>query len=36
MELIVKHLKNVKFAVQARKHEVVCDQPLDNAGSDAV
>ena len=35
MELIVKHLENVKFAVQARGHEVVCDQPLDNAGSDA-
>jgi putative redox protein len=35
MELIVKHLENVKFAVQARGHEVVCDQPLDNAGMDA-
>jgi len=27
MELVVKHLENVKFAVQARGHEVVCDQP---------
>lgn len=35
MELIVKHLENVKFVVQARGHEVVCDQPLDNAGTDA-
>jgi uncharacterized OsmC-like protein len=35
MELIVKHLENVKFAVQARGHEIVCDQPLDNAGADA-
>jgi putative redox protein len=35
MELIVKHLENVKFAVQARGHEVVCDQPLDDAGTDA-
>ena len=30
MELIVKHLDNVKFAVLARGHEIVCDQPLDN------
>jgi uncharacterized OsmC-like protein len=35
MELIVKHLDNVKFAVLARGHELVCDQPLDNGGSDA-
>ena len=35
MELIVKLLENVEFAVQARGHQVVCDQPLDNAGSDA-
>lgn len=35
MELIVKHLENVKFAVQARGHEVICDQPLDNSGTDA-
>lgn len=35
MELIVKHLDNVRFAVQARGHELVCDQPLDNGGSDA-
>jgi len=34
MELIVKHLENVKFAVQARGHEVICDQPLDNGGMD--
>ena len=35
MELIVKHPENVKFAVQARGHEVVCHQPPDNAGTDA-
>ena len=35
MELIVKHLENVKFAVQARGHEVVCDQPLNTASTDA-
>src|SRR5271166_2509383 len=35
MELIVKYLENVKFAVLARGHEIVCDQPLDNAGTDA-
>jgi len=35
MELIVKYVENVKFAVRARGHEIVCDQPLDNAGTDA-
>lgn len=35
MELVVKYLDNVKFAVQARGHEVICDQPLDNAGTDS-
>jgi|SRR5579859_4918795 len=35
MELIVKYLDNVKLAVLARGHELDCDQPLDNGGSDA-
>lgn len=34
MEVRVKQLENVKFAVQARQHTVICDQPLDNGGAD--
>ena len=34
MEVKVKQLKNVKFAIHARNHTVVCDQPIENAGSD--
>jgi len=30
-----QHLENVKFAVHAQGHQVVCDQPLDNGGTDA-
>jgi len=35
MELTVKYLENVKFAVHTRGHEVICDQPRDNGGCDA-
>lgn len=35
MEVTVQHLGEVKFEVEARGHRVVCDQPLENAGSDA-
>ena len=35
MEIEVRHLGNVKFEAVARGHRVVCDQPLDNSGSDA-
>jgi len=35
MELTVKYLDNVKFAVHTREHETICDQPKDNGGSDA-
>jgi uncharacterized OsmC-like protein len=35
MEITVQHLGEVKFEVEARGHRVVCDQPLENAGSDA-
>jgi uncharacterized OsmC-like protein len=32
--VIVKQLSGVKFSVEARHHSVVCDQPLDNGGTD--
>ncbi len=34
MEVHVTHLDSVRFAVHARKHVVVCDQPEDNGGQD--
>jgi putative redox protein len=35
MEIKVTHINQVKFAVQARNHEVICDQPVENGGEDA-
>jgi uncharacterized OsmC-like protein len=35
MEVTVKHLDHVKFAVQARSHTVLCDQPAENNGEDS-
>ena len=35
MEVKVSHLENVKFAIQARSHTIVCDQPADNHGTDS-
>jgi putative redox protein len=35
MEVKIEHLGNVKFAANARGHRIICDQPLDNGGSDA-
>jgi uncharacterized OsmC-like protein len=35
VEVKISHLGQVKFAVQARSHTVVCDQPLENGGEDA-
>jgi putative redox protein len=35
MEITVKHLDQVRFSIQARGHEVICDQPADNGGEDA-
>jgi putative redox protein len=35
MEVTVQHLGHVQFRAVARGHELVCDQPLDNGGSDA-
>jgi putative redox protein len=34
MQIHVKQLENVKFAIQARNHTVICDQPADNGGLD--
>ena len=34
MEVKVSHLDGVKFAIQARSHAIVCDQPPDNGGED--
>jgi uncharacterized OsmC-like protein len=34
MEVTVEHLGAVKFQAKARTHTLVCDQPLDNGGSD--
>jgi len=34
MEVIVKHLGNVRFEASTRGHSVICDQPPDNGGSD--
>ena len=34
MEVITEYLGKTKFAVSARGHRVICDQPLDNHGED--
>ncbi len=34
MEVKISHLEGVKFAIQARSHVIVCDQPPDNGGAD--
>jgi uncharacterized OsmC-like protein len=34
MQVHIKQLENVKFAIQARHHTVLCDQPAENAGTD--
>ena len=34
MEVKITHLDQVKFAIQARSHTVLCDQPADNGGED--
>jgi uncharacterized OsmC-like protein len=34
MEIKVRQLKGVQFAVEARTHTVICDQPQDNGGTD--
>ena len=35
MEVKVTHLDQVRFAIQARSHTIICDQPQDNGGEDA-
>ena len=35
MEVKVTHLDQVKFAIHARSHSIVCDQPTDNGGADS-
>lgn len=35
METHIHQVEGVKFSVQARTHRVICDQPLDNGGTDA-
>lgn len=34
MQVKVEQLENVKFAIHAGKHTVLCDQPADNGGTD--
>ena len=34
MEVITEYLGRTKFAVTARGHRVICDQPIDNHGED--
>ena len=35
MEVKVTHLDQVKFAIHARSHSIICDQPTDNGGADS-
>lgn len=35
MEIRVESIRGVRFRVTARGHEVVCDQPVDNGGTNA-
>jgi len=35
MEVKVSQIEGVKFAVQARSHAIVCDQPVENKGTDS-
>lgn len=34
MEIKVTHLDQVRFAIQARSHTIISDQPQDNGGED--
>ncbi len=34
MEVFVEYLGAVQFAIKARQHEIVCDQPAENNGYD--
>ena len=35
MQVTIKHIKRVKFSIQARSHTILCDQPIENEGDDA-
>ena len=35
MEVTIKHLDRVKFAIHSRSHTILCDQPPDNGGEDS-
>jgi putative redox protein len=35
MEVTIKHLDRVKFAIHSRSHTILCDQPEDNGGEDS-
>ena len=34
MEVLVEHLGDVQFAIKAREHTIVSDQPVENGGHD--
>jgi putative redox protein len=34
MEVMARYVEDSKFEVAARGHRVICDQPIDNGGSD--
>ena len=34
MQVTIKHIERVKFAIQARSHTILCDQPIENEGDD--
>lgn len=35
MNVTIRHLDGVRFSAEARGHQVIVDQPLDNKGGDA-
>jgi putative redox protein len=35
MEVTVRQLKGVEFAIQSRAHTILCDQPAENGGEDS-
>jgi uncharacterized OsmC-like protein len=35
MEIHISQVEGVRFLVQAGTHRIICDQPLDNGGTDA-
>lgn len=35
MEVKITHLDKVKFAIHARSHSIICDQPAENGGDDS-